>query len=63
MIALAERSARGEATTARAVRLMIDLSEGRCRNEIVAPASGIIKKLNVKPGQNVEGKDVMIEIE
>lgn len=63
MIACDERSDRREAATARAVSRMTPLSEGACRNEIVAPAGGTVKKVHVKPGQNVEGKDVLIELE
>ena len=35
----------------------------KMQNEIPSPAAGVVKKIHVKPGQNVEGKDLLIELE
>ncbi|MEA3201954.1 MAG: glutaconyl-CoA/methylmalonyl-CoA decarboxylase subunit gamma [Thermoplasmata archaeon] len=43
--------------------VLLILEAMKMQNEIVAPSAGTIKKIHVKPGQNVEGKDVLLEIE
>lgn len=44
-------------------QVLLILEAMKMQNEIVAPAAGTVKKVHVKPGQNVEGKDVLIELE
>ena len=44
-------------------QVLLILEAMKMQNEIVAPSAGTVKKIHVKPGQNVEGKDVLIEIE
>lgn len=47
----------------KAGQVLVILEAMKMQNEIVAPAAGTVKKVHVKPGQNVEGKDVLIEME
>ena len=47
----------------KAGQVLVILEAMKMQNEIVAPAAGSVKKVHVKPGQNVEGKDVLLEIE
>ena len=51
----------GQEVQAGAVLLILEAM--KMQNEITSPASGVIKKVHVKPGQNVEGKDVLVELE
>jgi len=44
-------------------QVLLILEAMKMQNEIPAPAAGVVKKVHVKPGQNVEGKDVLVEIE
>ncbi|HUR68822.1 MAG TPA: biotin/lipoyl-containing protein [Candidatus Thermoplasmatota archaeon] len=44
-------------------QVLVILEAMKMQNEIVAPSAGTVKKVSVKPGQNVEGKDVLIELE
>jgi len=44
-------------------QVLLILEAMKMQNEIAAPAGGVVKKVHVKPGQNVEGKDVLLEIE
>ena len=44
-------------------QVLVILEAMKMQNEIAAPASGVVKKVHVKPGQNVEGKDVLVELE
>ena len=43
--------------------VLLILEAMKMQNEITAPAAGTVKKIHVKPGQNVEAKDVVVEIE
>jgi glutaconyl-CoA/methylmalonyl-CoA decarboxylase subunit gamma len=44
-------------------QVLLILEAMKMQNEIPAPSAGVVKKIHVKPGQNVEGKDVLVEIE
>jgi biotin carboxyl carrier protein len=44
-------------------QVLIILEAMKMQNEIVAPGPGTVKKVHVKAGQNVEGKDVLLELE
>ncbi|HVM44591.1 MAG TPA: biotin/lipoyl-containing protein [Candidatus Thermoplasmatota archaeon] len=44
-------------------QVLLILEAMKMQNEIAAPTAGVVKKVHVKPGQNVEGKDVLIELE
>ena len=44
-------------------QLLLVLEAMKMQNEIVAPGPGTVKKLHVKPGQTVEAKDVLVELE
>jgi biotin carboxyl carrier protein len=44
-------------------QVLLILEAMKMQNEITAPTAGIVKKILVKPGQNVEGKDIILEIE
>lgn len=44
-------------------QVLVILEAMKMQNEIVAPGPGTVKKIHVKPGQNVEGKDVLLELE
>ena len=44
-------------------QVLLILEAMKMQNEITAPSAGTIKRIHVKPGQNVEGKDVIVEIE
>ena len=52
-----------EGDEVKAGQVLVILEAMKMQNEIVAPATGTVKKVHVKPGQNVEGKDVLIELE
>lgn len=52
-----------EGQEVQAGQVLLILEAMKMQNEIPAPAAGTIKKIHVKPGQNVEGKDVLVEIE
>jgi biotin carboxyl carrier protein len=52
-----------EGDEVKAGQVLLILEAMKMQNEIVAPSAGLVKKLHVKPGQNVEGKDVLIELE
>lgn len=43
--------------------VLVILEAMKMQNEITAPAAGTVKKVHVSPGQNVESKDVLIELE
>lgn len=53
----------GEGDEVKAGQVLLILEAMKMQNEIAAPAAGTVKKVHVKPGQNVEGKDVLIELE
>ncbi len=42
---------------------LLVLEAMKMQNEIVAPADGLVKAVNVKPGQTVDGNAVLVEIE
>lgn len=44
-------------------QLLLVLEAMKMQNEIVAPGPGVVKKIHAAPGQNVEAKDVLIELE
>jgi biotin carboxyl carrier protein len=44
-------------------QVLLILEAMKMQNEITAPAGGVVKKVHVKAGQNVEGKDLLVEIE
>lgn len=44
-------------------QVLLILEAMKMQNEITAPSAGVVKKIHVKPGQNVEGKDVLVEME
>ena len=44
-------------------QVLLILEAMKMQNEITSPAGGVVKKVHVQPGQNVEGKDVLVEIE
>lgn len=44
-------------------QLLVVLEAMKMQNEIVAPGAAKVKKVNVKPGQTVEAKDVLVELE
>ena len=52
-----------EGDEVKAGQVLVILEAMKMQNEIVAPSAGVVKKISVKPGQNVEGKDVLIELE
>ena len=52
-----------EGDEVQAGQVLVILEAMKMQNEIVAPAAGTVKKVHVKPGQNVEGKDVLVELE
>lgn len=52
-----------EGATVEAGAVLVILEAMKMQNEITAPAGGVIKKVHVKAGQNVEAKDVLVEIE
>lgn len=52
-----------EGDEVKAGQVLLILEAMKMQNEIVAPSAGSVKKVHVKPGQNVEGKDVLIELE
>lgn len=52
-----------EGDEVKAGQVLVILEAMKMQNEIAAPASGVVKKVHVKPGQNVEGKDVLVELE
>lgn len=52
-----------EGDEVKAGQVLVILEAMKMQNEIAAPAAGTVKKVHVKPGQNVEGKDVLIELE
>lgn len=52
-----------EGDEVKAGQVLLILEAMKMQNEIAAPSSGIVKKVHVKAGQNVEGKDVLIELE
>lgn len=52
-----------EGDEVKAGQVLVILEAMKMQNEIPAPSAGTVKKIHVKPGQNVEGKDVIVEIE
>lgn len=42
---------------------LLVLEAMKMQNEITAPADGLVKAVNVKPGQTVDGNAVLVEIE
>ena len=52
-----------EGDEVKAGQVLVILEAMKMQNEIAAPAAGTVKKVHVKPGQNVEGKHVLIELE
>jgi glutaconyl-CoA/methylmalonyl-CoA decarboxylase subunit gamma len=52
-----------EGDEVKAGQVLVILEAMKMQNEIPSPAAGVVKKVHVKPGQNVEGKDVLVEIE
>ena len=44
-------------------QILLVLEAMKMQNEIPSPTAGTVKKVHVKPGQNVEAKDVLLEIE
>lgn len=52
-----------EGDEVKAGQVLVILEAMKMQNEIAAPSAGIVKKVHVKPGQNVEGKDVLVELE
>lgn len=44
-------------------QVLVILEAMKMQNEIASPASGVVKAVHVKPGQTVEGKDLLVEIE
>ena len=52
-----------EGDEVKAGQVLVILEAMKMQNEIAAPSAGTVKKVHVKPGQNVEGKDVLIELE
>ncbi|HET6406176.1 MAG TPA: biotin/lipoyl-containing protein [Candidatus Thermoplasmatota archaeon] len=52
-----------EGDEVKAGQVLVILEAMKMQNEIVAPSAGTVKKVHVKPGQNVEGKDVLVELE
>ncbi len=44
-------------------QVLLILEAMKMQNEIVAPGSGTVKKVHVKQGQNVEARDILVEIE
>ena len=52
-----------EGEEVKAGQVLLILEAMKMQNEIASPASGVVKKIHVKPGQNVEGKDVLVELE
>jgi pyruvate/2-oxoglutarate dehydrogenase complex dihydrolipoamide acyltransferase (E2) component len=43
--------------------VLLILEAMKMQNEIPSPVAGVVKKVHVRPGQNVEGKDVLLELE
>ena len=52
-----------EGDEVKAGQVLVILEAMKMQNEIPSPGPGTVKKVHVKPGQNVEGKDILIEIE
>ena len=52
-----------EGEEVKAGQVLLILEAMKMQNEVVAPAAGVVKKIHAKPGQNVEGKDVLVELE
>ena len=52
-----------EGDEVRAGQVLVILEAMKMQNEITATSAGTVKKVHVKPGQNVEGKDVLVELE
>lgn len=52
-----------EGDEVRSGQVLVILEAMKMQNEIVAPSAGKVKKVHVKTGQNVEGKDVLVELE
>ena len=52
-----------EGDEVQAGQVLLILEAMKMQNEIVSPAAGLVKKVHVRPGQNVESKDVLIELE
>lgn len=52
-----------EGDEVKAGQVLVILEAMKMQNEIVAPSAGTVKKVHVKPGQNVEGKDLLVELE
>lgn len=52
-----------EGEEVQAGQVLLILEAMKMQNEIVSPAAGTVKKIHAKPGQNVEAKDVLVELE
>lgn len=52
-----------EGAEVKAGQLLLVLEAMKMQNEILAPGPGTVKKVHVKPGQNVEAKDILVELE
>jgi biotin carboxyl carrier protein len=52
-----------EGQEVKAGHVLVILEAMKMQNEIPSPVAGVVKKIHVKPGQNVEGKDLLIELE
>lgn len=52
-----------EGDEVQAGQVLVILEAMKMQNEIVAPSAGVVKKVHVRAGQNVEGKDVLVELE
>ena len=51
-----------EGAEVKAGQLLLVLEAMKMQNEIVSPVTATVKKIHVKPGQNVEAKDVIVEL-
>lgn len=52
-----------EGEEVKAGQVLLILEAMKMQNEIASPTTGTVKKIHVKPGQNVEAKDVLVELE
>ena len=52
-----------EGEEVKAGQVLLILEAMKMQNEIASPSAGTVKKIHVKPGQNVESKDVLVELE
>lgn len=51
-----------EGDAVKAGQLLLVLEAMKMQNEIIAPSHGNVKKIHVKAGQNVEVKDILVEL-